>query len=161
MSYRGRLINPFLAELEQIDTAATQAAAGYDPVMKTVKTNYTGGVREKAVRYKEPIRLRAQVEMQTHRTQQQAPAGNAPASRYQLVLHFRDLEAASLLDPNGEPLLRVNDRLRGIYTLDSATLVQVFDPPLFAVAVETTGFGIGRRRNLCIFTFEDRAQAVR
>lgn len=162
MTYRGRLIEPFLVELAQIDTAQTSAAGGYDDVWKAPRVEYSDeGRRQLSVRYKPPIRLRAQVEQSSHKTQSQTAAGNAPLSRYTLVLHFADLERNGLVDSGtGEPTLRVNDTLRGIYTT-SGKLVQTFDPPLFVVEVQTAGFGIGGRRNLCLLMLADRAQAVR
>jgi hypothetical protein len=160
VSYRGRLLNPFLVELEQLDTATTEDDAGYDPVWRTVKVSYPEGVRTKGAAYQPPIRVRAQVEVQTHRSQQQSASGNVPNTGYLFVLHFRELEARGLLDPKGEPTLRVNDRVVGVYTL-AGDLVQLYDPPLYLTEVQTTGFGIGRRRNLCILSAKERAQGVR
>lgn len=157
---RGRLIRPFLVEIEQLDTAQTQAASGYDPVMRTVRTEYgPDGQRIKGARYKDPLRLLAQVEDRTHRAQQQAQSGNLPRSTYVLVAHFAELEQRELLTDKGEPTLRVNDRLIAIYDV-AERLVQVFEPRLYMTEARTSGFGIGSARNLFVMTFSDRPQGV-
>lgn len=157
---RGRLIRPFLVEIEQLDTAQTQAAGGYDPVMRTVRTEYgPDGQRVKGARYKAPIRLEAQIEDRTHRMQQQTPSGNLPRSNYVLVSHFTELEQRGFLTDKGEPTIKVNDRLIAIYDV-AEQLVQTFEPKLYMTEARTSGFGIGSARNLFIMTFADRPQGA-
>lgn len=161
MSYRGRLIKPFLIEVERIDTAATEAAGAYDPVFKTVKPQYdSDGKPLPTTRFQEPVRVRAQIEHQTSKAQQQGAAGNVPESRYMLAMHFAELERLGLVDDNKNPRFHVNDRWTAIYTL-AGVLEQKLDPPLRVTEVQTSGFGIGGRRNLCILVVEDRPTGIR
>lgn len=160
MSYRGRLIAPMLVELERVDTAATAAAGNFDPVFKTVKPSYDAdGKRIEPVKFFPAVKVRAQVEQQNTKAQQPGAAGDVPDSRYQLVMHFKDLERLELIDENREPRFRPNDRFIGIYTLGGA-LEQRFDPGLRVIEVQR-GFGLGGRRNLCILVTEDRPTGIR
>jgi len=97
---RGKLINPFLAEIAQLDTVATAAdpddtgpaTSGYDPDFKeTVVFGALSGSRVDARRESAPIRVPCQVEVGTFEVLQQLAAGNSPNSRIVLVFHFRDL----------------------------------------------------------------------
>jgi hypothetical protein len=146
VSYRGRLLRPLLVEIERIDTAATEAADA-------------NGKRVDPVRFFPAVRVRAQVEQQNTKAQQQGAAGDIPDSRYQLVMHFKDLEKLDLVDANREPRFQANDRFLAIYTLGGA-LEQRFDPPLRVIEVQR-GFGLGSRRNLCILVTEDRPTGIR
>jgi len=161
VSYRGRLIQPFLVSIERIDTAATEAADGYDPVFKTVKPQYDAdGKLVTPVRYLPAVQVRAQVEHSSSKAQQQTSTGDAPRSRYQLVIHFLELERRGLLDESKNPMFRVNDRFTAIHRL-SGELEQAIDPPLAVTEVQTSAFGIGGRRNLCVLVVEDRPRGVR
>jgi hypothetical protein len=69
---RGRLINPFLAEIAQLDTVATAAdpdaagpaVSGYDPDFKeTLVLGTPGGERVDARKEKVPIRVPCQVQV--------------------------------------------------------------------------------------------------
>ncbi|NUP12888.1 MAG: hypothetical protein HOW73_43165 [Polyangiaceae bacterium] len=153
--YRGRLLRPFLAEIQRIDTQATT----YDPVWRTPVVTYPGGVRTKSTAYQDPILLRAQIEVTADGVQQQTASGNTPDSRIVLVFHFRNLEAAGLVDANGLPMLRVNDRLTRLMRLNGQQL-QVYPRPLYATEVQPTGFGLGGGRNLVIATYEDRPEGT-
>ncbi len=161
MSYRGRLLRPLLVELEQLDTEATHAAGGYDPIWKTPATSYDdAGVRTTGQRYLPAIRVRAQVEAGSTAAQQQSPAGNLPDARLQLVIHMSELETRGLLDDNGLPKLRPNDRFLAIYTL-AGDLVERYPEPLYITDVQSAGMGLGGRRNLCVLVIEDRPQGTR
>lgn len=169
---RGRLIHPFLAELAQLDTAATAAdpdgsgplASGYDVDFKeTVLIPTESGRRADARRENAPIRVPCQVEVAAFEALQAFAAGNSPNSRLLLVFHFRDLERKGLVDPTtGEALLRVNDRLVGIYDLTGRLIQRVRTPPgLYATEVQPQSFGLGLARNLLLVTFDEREQSVR
>jgi hypothetical protein len=169
---RGRLINPFLAEIAQLDTAATAAdpdgagpgVSGYDPDFKeTVILGTPGGERLDARKEKPPIRVPCQVEVGAFEALQQLAAGNSPNSRIVLVFHFRDLERMGLVDTaTGEPLLRINDRLVAIHRMDGVLVQAVRTPPrLYATEVQPQSFGLGLSRNLLLVTFDEREVAVR
>ncbi len=164
---RGRLIRPFLVDIAQLDTAATAAdpdgagalTAGYDSVFRapvllpTVDGRGATNRVEKAL-----LRLHAQVEITTADKLQQMPGGNSPTSQNRLVFHFAELEDLGLVDPlTGEPLLRVNDRLHAIYTLDGDLVLKIRTPPgLYFTEVQGASFGLGIHRNLCIVQLDNR-----
>lgn len=159
---RGKLINPFLVDIAQIDTAAMAAGPGFNKLLNEPRVSYDpitgardGGRREQIVR------LRCQIETDTSERQRQTPGGNAPASAMVLILHFKDLERAGLVDPaTNRPTLRVNDRVVQILTLAGA-VSQVFpNPPgLYVLEVQPIGFGYGGKVNLLKVTTADRPQA--
>ncbi len=165
---RGRLINPFLAELARLDTVATAAdpdgpgplTSGYDPDFKeTVVLPSPGNAR----REQPPIRLPCQVEIGTFEALQQLASGASPNSKVVLVFHFRDLERVGLVDPaTKDALLRVNDRLVAIHDLDGNLVQAIRTPPgLYATEVQPQSFGLGLCRNLLLVTFEERELGVR
>lgn len=162
-----RLINPFLAELAQLDTAATNLdpdgagpkTSGYDHVFREpIKVNPVGGLGTSARQEKPLIRVASQVEIGVFDALRQYAAGAAWDSRMSLVMDFSDLEERGLVDMNGEATIRVGDRLNAIYHYDDESLVQrIRNPPgLFVVEVAPQSFGIGRRRGLLFVRFDER-----
>jgi hypothetical protein len=169
---RGRLINPFLAELAQLHTEATAAdpdaagplASGYDPDFKeTVIVSAATGRGVDARKEKAPLRIPCQVEVGAFEALQQLTAGNSPNSRLTLVFHFEDLERLGLVDPStGDALVRVNDRLAAIRDLAGSLVQTVRTPPgLYATEVQPQSFGLGLSRNLLLVTFEERELGTR
>lgn len=159
---RGRLIQPFLAELYRLDTNSTAQAAGYDADFKTTKVSYPAGVRTSSRRELAAVRLPCQVEIGQWHAQRVMLSGNAPDTRLTLVFHYRDLEAAGLVDAEtGEAKIRVNDRLAGIYDSRTGEVTQKLPGEgVYATEVQQAAFGIGRRKNLLVVIFEDRPKAV-
>lgn len=169
---RGRLINPFLAELAQLDTEATAAdpdaagplASGYDPDFReTVIVPAATGRGVDARKEKAPLRIPCQVEVGAFEALQQLAAGNSPNSRLTLVFHFEDLERMGIVDPStGDALVRVNDRLVAIRDLAGSLVQAVRTPPgLYATEVQPQSFGLGLSRNLLLVTFEERELGAR
>jgi len=168
---RGRLINPFLAEIGQLDTVATAAdpdgagplTSGYDPDFKETVVFSAAGARTDARREGPLIRVPCQVEVGALETMQQLASGNSPNSRVVLVFHLQDLERMGLVDPtSGEARLHVNDRLVAIHTIRGQLVQAVRSPPgLFATEVQPQSFGLGLSRNLLLVTFEERELATR
>ena len=168
---RGRLINPFLAEIARLDTVATAAdpdgpgplASGYDPDFKETIVLEEAGARRDARDEMPPIRLPCQVEVGAFEALQQLAAGSSPGAQVTLVFHFRDLERMGLVDPpSGDALLRVNDRLVAIRDLTGALVQAVRTPPgLYATEVQPQSFGLGRARNLLLVRWEPRALGAR
>ena len=168
---RGRLINPFLAEIARLDTSATAAdpdgagplASGYDPDFKeTIVVEEPTGRRD-ARREMTPIRIPCQVEVGAFETLQQLAPGSSPSSRVTLVFHFADLERLGLVDAaTGDALLRVNDRLVAIYDMAGNLVQAVRTPPgLYATEVQPQSFGLGGARNLLLVTLQSRELSVR
>jgi len=169
---RGRLIDPFLAEIARVDYAGTAAdpdgpgplTSGFDPDFRETVLLPTGPRgRTDARRELPPLRLPCQVEVGTFEAMQQMEGGNSPDSRIVLVFHFRDLERGGLVNGStGAALLQVNDRLVAIYDVAGRLVQAVRTPPgLYITQVQPQGFGIGRARNLLLVTFEDRELGVR
>jgi len=168
---RGRLINPFLAELAQLDTEQTAAdpdgagplTSGYDPDFKETVIVPLGTGGADARKEKPPIRVPCQVEVGAFEALQQLTAGNSPNSRLTLVFHFQDLERLGLVDePSGDALIRVNDRLVAIRSMTGALVQAIRTPPgLYATEVQPQSFGLALARNLLVVTFEERELGVR
>ena len=167
---RGRLVFAFLAELHRLDTAAMAAVdpggtgpltSGYDADFHepSLIDSDDDGVAEPWRRELPPVRVPCQVEPAAFEALRMTPAGNAPRTSIDLVFHFRDLERLDLVDPTtGDARIRPSDRLGGIYG-QHGTLVQAVRTPLFVTESKPFGFGIGRRRNLLLVSFEDRPTA--
>lgn len=148
---RGRLIKPLLVEICRIDTAQTEAAGAMDTVFRTVKMTQ--------VRYHEPIRVQAQIEAQATEAQTQTPSGNVPETRYQFVLHMRELEQRQLVGTDGRPIFRINDKVTGIYSAQGAVL-QLFEAGIFVTEVQAAGLGLGGRKNLVVLVCQSRPQGI-
>ena len=168
---RGKLINPFLAEVARLDTVATAAdpdgagplTSGYDPDFKETVVLEQTGTRRDARREMPAVLIPCHVEVGAFETLRQLASGNSPHSRVTLVFHFRDLERMGLVDPaTGDALLRVNDRLAAVRDLGGALVQAVRTPPgLYATEVQPQSFGLGRSRNLLLVTFDERELGVR
>lgn len=172
---RGRLVFPFLVELAQLDTAATEGdpdgagplTSGYDedfrePVMVLAAPGDQTGASARVE--SGPIQFRAQIEPAMFERLEMLLGGESPDSRFAIVAHYRDLERLNLVDATtGKPLIRKNDRLVRILNCDSGDLIEeIPDPPgLFVRQVQSRGFGPGRTRNLLLIEFEEREQAAR
>ena len=171
---RGRLINPFAAEIAQLDVAATAAdpdgpgplASGYDADFQepAVVPDSAGAGNHDARREKPPILVPCQVEVQSFGALTELVNGNSPRSHLILVFHFFDLEQLGLVDPvTGEATLRVGDRLVSLRDLRTGALVQAIRTPpgLYLTEPQPQGFGLARRRNLFFAAFDERALGPR
>lgn len=165
---RGRLLQMFLAELAQLDVAATAAdpdgagplTSGYDPdFQETVLSPNTRGPGQDARREKPPVRVPCQIEVQAFNELAELATGNSSRSRLVLVFHFADLERLGLVDPaTGDARLQVGDRLVAIRDHRTGDLVQaVRTPPGLYLLEPQPQFGLGGRRNLLLATFGERA----
>ncbi len=173
---RGRLIFPFLAELFRLDTHAMSgpvgvgpdpAAPGYDPDFKepVAVDSDDDGVGERVRREHLPVCVPCQVDTKVFEELRVFASGNAPRSRIDLVLHFKDLERLGLVDgATGDALVRPGDRLGALYDKAGALVQAVRTPPgLYVTEARPVGFGLDRarpRRNLLLVAFEDRQPAA-
>jgi hypothetical protein len=167
---RGRLIFPFLVEIAPIDTEAMAEdpdgdgplTAGYHPVFREpVKLPSSGGEGPGTTNRKEgsTYRVPAQIEPISFDQLDMLIAGNSPNARFQLVMHFRDLENAGRVDATGGASVRVGDRLAAIYTMQEALVHDLTSSPLFVTEVRPIGFGLSMgtsRRNLLLIVLQDR-----
>lgn len=166
-------MNAFLAELMQLNTAATAAdpdgagalTSGYDAdFQETVLVPISNGRGADARREKPPVRIPCQVEVQAFGELTELLPGNSPRSNLVLVFHFRDLEKMGLVDPTtGDALLRVGDRLAAIRDYRTGELVQAIRTPpgLYLTEAQPQSFGLGLSRNLLLATFTERALGIR
>lgn len=161
MTYRGRLIFPFIANIARLDTSTTEDEDGYDHEFRTVKHRYPDGVRGERVseRRELPIvSLPCQVEVQQFGEQTMARSGNMPKTNMTLVLHFKDLEAQGLINDDQSPKLDVNARLVSLLNARTRRVAQTMGPNIYLVEAQVGGFGLGGQRNLILARFEDREQ---
>jgi hypothetical protein len=167
---RGRLIFPFRVRIAPIDTVAMAAdpdgagplTEGYDPIFREpVKLPPVSGAGPGTTNRKEKteVDLLAQIEPIFMDRLTMHVSGNVPDGKIQLIFHFRDLEGSSYVDVNGEPLIRVGDRLVAIYTT-GGVLVQTIRPPLYVTEVRPIGFGLNllgpSYRNLLLVVLDTR-----
>jgi len=166
MSYRGRLINPFVAVIARLDTVATRAnteggkvPAGYDPVFREPHAVTEADGDRKGTRKESIVRIPCQIEDPELDLQRQQVMGNDPSETITLAFHFCDLERLGLVDDDGIAKIHTNDRLVELRTVCGNKLVQKFRG-LFATQVTPGGFGLGLRRNLLFVAFDDREQTT-
>lgn len=166
---RGRLIWPVMAEFAQLDTSATAAdpdgagelTAGYDEDFRepVIVPPGSGSARGTVNRVETTLRCAAQYEPRFFEELRMLPTGRSPDSRIQLVLHYKDLESRDLIDADGQPRIRVNDRLAAIrdYRTD-ALIMNIPNPPgLYVTEVEHRSFGLSSlTRNLLVLTLDER-----
>ena len=147
---RGRLLFPFVAEIAQLDRAASR----FDPDFKEPLPDG---------RVERTITLPCQVEVGEFETLEEAFSGDVPKTVLTLVFHFRDLERQGLIDAGtGEAKLRVGDRLAALRDRAGNIVQAIQTPPgLFAIEVRPLTFGFGLSRNLLLAAFHDREQGVR
>lgn len=167
--YRGRLIQPFLIELRQLDLAGTAADpdgagpldSGFDPDFK--EPVRVGGVTNR-VEF-EAIKVPCQVEEETPEQLLQRQAGNDPDYRLGIVFHFADLERLGLVTDDGIAKIHVNDRATAIYSSNGELAMRLdTEGPqsgLFCIKAEPRSFGLsGGKRNLLVCTFARRRKTA-
>lgn len=172
---RGRLISPFLIDIAQLDTEATETTdpdaggpltSGVDPIFREPVLVSGGSAPAAPVpskpRVETMIQVRAQIEDESWQALQMLNLGNSPNSRVVMTFHFAELEVAGLVDPiTGHALIKVTDRLVAIRRWPTGDLVQsVITPPgLYCTEAMPRSFGlalVGAHRNLLVCTFEPR-----
>jgi hypothetical protein len=167
MGYRGRLIWPCQARIERLDTSATKANAiasqpsGYDRIFREPVKTATTDARV----YLSPVAVACQVRTESgpHDKQVQLPGGRELEYKIKLTLHYRELELAGLLKPNGTAIFQPSDRLQSIYKTDGVTLLRDFSTfPLYCVHVQDRSWGLDDlSRNLVMLYFDDRREGAR
>lgn len=153
MGYRGRLIWPFLAEIEPIQTGDTEALGNYDhDFREPTKDNSGEDTTAFGQAYRLPVQF--QTESTPYELQAQKPTGDNPQTVLHTLFHYQNLEDHGLLDSNGRPTIRLNDRLVAIYTMDGDLVRDFLDGTvglrgLFCAQVQDRSFGLsGGKRNL-------------
>lgn len=161
--YRGRLIFPFTAVIERLDTQQTRAnvigaaSQGYDDDFREPEKIFDSNGDPVEARVDRTIRLQCQIEDDVFEAMRMAPPGDNPQTRLNLVFHFCDLERKGFVDKDGLAKIRNRDRLSEIRTCRGKLVQRFRNPPgAFAVHSKPAGFGLGLGRNLWIVTFEER-----
>ena len=168
MSYRGRLIWPFLCDISSLDTAATAAfpgtggvVGGYDPDFREPVMVDQGptlpDVSARQDRIRQHIPCQVHPERGNYNALNQKLSGSDKNFSLRLIFHYIDLECMGLVDSDGRPLLRLNDRLLVIRQQAGSVVRDFCDHQLYATEVQDRSFGLsGLQRNLVMVTFEDR-----
>lgn len=171
---RGRLIFPFLVDIARLDTEATSAdpddagplVSGYDDDFREPVSVPSAGSSAVASphRVESIIQLKAQIETEEQERLQMMLTGRSPNGRLALVFHYADLEEAGMVTiATGRTVLRgPGDRLAAIRDVRTGELIEEIPskPGLFAVEVQSIGFGLGSYRNLLLMIFEERELSI-
>jgi hypothetical protein len=157
---RVRLVNPFTAVISRLDTEGTENAGGYDADFGAVRTKTVAGTRIVERVEKHPVRVTCQLEDQTFKSLRMQDSGNTPEAKLGIVVEWYWLERNGHIDRrSGLPRFQVNDRLQEIYDV-RGKLVHVVPQiagGLYCVEVRPISYGIGRRLDLLLLRFNDRA----
>lgn len=166
MGYRGRLIWPFKATIERIDTSSTSAnalasqPAGYDRIFREpVKTDTTDS---RVYFPADLISCQVRTELGPYEKAVQMPGGRELDFDVRLALHYSELEMMGLVNADGTSKFQAGDKLTAIYKRDGVTLKRDFSSsPLFCVHVPDRSWGLsGLDRNLLMLYFKDRREGV-
>lgn len=162
---RGRLIQRFRAVVRRLDTAATAASPGYDPVFReTVKVDTDGdGLGEPGQAYHAEETITVQMDPTTTDSLRAHALGQDPERDVLMLAHFRELEDLGLVGADGMALLWEGTRL---VRVEDLTGQPVYDPRdtleggLELTAATPVGWGINMARptrNLLELRFQRRA----
>lgn len=158
---RGSLIQRFQAEIRRLDTVATAAAGGYDDTFRQVLRNDVDGdgIGDPKRSEKAAELVPCQIDRPGFREAKRLTMmGYSPDVELILVFHFEDLERLSLVDANGETMIRTGTRLLSIKDINGNT-VRTLTTPLYATWTDDSGWGLditSPTRNLLLVGFDPR-----
>jgi hypothetical protein len=165
---RGRLIFPFLTDIAILDTETTAedplgtgpVGLGYDDEFREPILEYSA--TDRGVRRKETIvRLPVQFEDDLFESLNMMSTGRSPQSALRAILHFKDLERLDLIQDDGIPKLKINDRLVAVYEKGGVLLQAFPNPPgVFCIESQPRLGGLCSHRNLLLMTFRSRDLSV-
>ena len=165
MGYRGRLIWPVMAKIQQLDTAATKAntgtqPSGYDRIFREPVKFESGG--DSRI-YRDPIMLPCQYRDRNrgpYEELEQFSDGRVLRYKLLVILHYQDLESRGLVDSKGRTVFQVSDKLLSLHEQDGSLIREYDETPLFCVHLQDRSFGLsGLKRNLVMLYFDDRDTA--
>lgn len=135
-------------------------ATNFDPIFKEIRLTPTSdGLGAPSRVESTAIFLPIQFEPSSLRRLHQLASGDASTGRVIGIMHFLDLEDASLIDSvSGLPLIKKGDRLASLRRLDSSLIETIKNPPGAFVTEALPIAGLGNDRNLLQVTFESRDQ---
>lgn len=155
---RARLIQPFYASIARINYRDGEEDGDFDDAFGEIVTKTVNGERVLERPEKPIVRVRCQIEDETFRALRMFDAGNSPEAKIGLVVDVKWLDRHQLLKPDGLPYFEVNDRLVSIHDWRDHLVHEVRNPPgLYCVEVRPVGYGLGRKLDLFLLRFNDRA----
>ena len=161
--FRGRLIFPFLVELAQLDLTETESGSskGFDDDFKETKIVQTSDRLGSSTRSESTlIKLPGQFgNPQSMAVLMEVQTGNISPVEFEILFHFRDLEANSLIEAStGSAKIKVGDRLNAIYRMNGDLVQKIRNPPGAFITKAMPTFGLHGARNLLVCTFKSRDQ---
>jgi hypothetical protein len=160
---RGRLIFPMFVTVAPLDTAATEAADGYDDDYKTVNLvdNDGDGIGETKRTEGTEYEFKAQIENDMEELQRMTRTGDLPNSAVGLIVHLRDMTRGGYIT-TARPLgVKKADRLVMQKDRKRAVVKTYDDPKLYCTHAKHLDGYLGRRANLALFVFGDRPAGVK
>jgi len=160
LATRGRLINKFVAVICRLDTVASAAVVGggYDPEFDSLKP-VANGTQIGATSRREMADLRLPVQLDRTNWGENNPmrGGRQIVADIVLVFHWPDLENSGLIDSDGEPTLKVGDRIAKLETVKGEVEATFDNPPgMFITGFERAGHGLspfGTPRTNLLFAY--------
>lgn len=160
LATRGRLINKFVAVIRRLDTVATAAVVGggYDKEFDAVRVvgdgTQTGASSRREMA---ELRLPVQLDRDTWGRNQPGRGGRQVLADIVLVFHWPDLENGGLIGTDGEPVLKIGDRIDKIETVMGAVESTFKNPPgMFFTGFDRAGHGqdpFGNPRTNLLFAY--------
>lgn len=149
MAIRVPLISPVDAVVYRLDIQATWAvnppgaehAAGYDPVTEEPIIYRSAGVRVEPRQEMAAVRIPCQVETARFEELNMTFGGNDPVTNQVFVFHRRDLSRLSLLDSNGNCLLKAGDRIASLEK--NGRTVKTYSEKLYIYRIDMGSQGFG------------------
>jgi len=164
---RGMLINKFVAVIRRLDTVATAAVVGggYDKEFDAVRVVNDGTqIGSSSRREMDELRLNVQLDRDSWGRNTPGRGGRQVVADIVLVFHWPDLENGGLIGTDGEPLLKVGDRIDKIETVMGDVESTFKNPPgMFITEFERAGHGLnpfGTPRTNLLYTYCSYARAA-
>ncbi len=163
----GRLMFPFLIEIDQLDLSGTAAdsdgagplTSGYDPIFRETRILSSANKLGTSARAENLIQIPGQFgNPQSMSMLMEAQTGNLSPTEFEILFHYRDIERLGLIETStGSAKIKVGDRLNAIYQICDGSLIQkIRNPPGCFITKASPTFGLHSRRNLLICTFRSR-----
>jgi hypothetical protein len=149
MTIRVPLISPIDAVVYRLDIQATWAvnppgaehSAGYDPVTEEPIIYRSAGVRVEPRQEMAAVRIPCQVETARADELNMIFGGNDPVAEHIFVFHRQDLASLSLIDANGNCLLKTGDRIGSLEK--NGRTVKTYQKKLYIYRIDMGSQGFG------------------
>lgn len=119
---------------------------GYDDILQepVITENSITTEWESSRKELSPVRVPAQVEIQSHRRLAMTFSGNVPNSNIVFVTHRMHLEPLGLIDSDGNCLIKPYDRIPSLERHNFVgSTIKTYSPNLFIFAVPDASWGAG------------------